>query len=85
RQDQPLIAETDSPLLDQKGTTNASNASVKHYEIEGDDNYKIEEYDEIYNINVTRKVGRPPKKRIEHSDNSEQRARRKSDRVPPTE
>ncbi|CAG8749713.1 10719_t:CDS:1, partial [Acaulospora morrowiae] len=59
--------------------------SVKHYEIEGDDNYELEEYDKVYNTNVTRKVERPPKRRIEHSDDGEQRARRKPDRVPPTE
>ncbi|CAG8658826.1 13685_t:CDS:2, partial [Acaulospora morrowiae] len=59
--------------------------SIKHYELEGDDDYEIEEYDEMYNTNVTQKVGRPPKRRIEHSNDGEQRARRKPNRVPPTE
>ncbi|CAG8703221.1 2210_t:CDS:2, partial [Acaulospora morrowiae] len=97
RQDQLLIAETDSPLLDREGTTNASNVgtdnqehlrrprNVKHYEIEGNDDYEIKEYYEVYNTNVTRKVERPPKRRIEYSNDSEQRARKKPDRVPPTE
>ncbi|CAG8720850.1 18446_t:CDS:2, partial [Acaulospora morrowiae] len=45
--------------------------NVKHYEIEGDDDYEIEEYDKVYNTNVTRKVGRPLKRRIEHSNDGE--------------
>ncbi|CAG8502853.1 14590_t:CDS:2, partial [Acaulospora morrowiae] len=57
----------------------------KYFQCGKDDDYEIEEYNEVYNTNITRKIGRPLKRRIEHLDDGEQRARKKPDRISPTE